>query len=112
MTTRPISVLEVAEGLPVELGENLNLYEINSPLARLNLGDIAGRLSELLGDIPLGQLGIAPCFLELALKATIGRTVKSVFRHWLPLLDNQAYFCTLVAPIIGAECERKYESKL
>lgn len=98
----PRSILEVSQGLLVELGESLQLDKIYPPLACLYLGDETGRPSEPQGDLPLGQLGLDPRFLELSLKAPVGRTVKGVFWHCLSSLSKQAYNAGVTAPELGA----------
>lgn len=105
MTGESRSVLEERQRLTVELGEDLKLDEIHPPFAGLNLGDEAGLFPEFLGDLPLGQLGLIPRILELALEASVSRTVKGVFWHCLSLRNKQAYFCILYAPEIGARIQ-------
>lgn len=100
-TLKP-SVLEKRKGLLVEPGEDLQLDEVHSPLAGLNLGDKAGLFSEFLGDLPLGQPSLDSRGLELALESSVSRTVKGVFWHCLFLPNKQAYLCILYAPKIGA----------
>ena len=96
------SVLEVTEGLSVELRQQLKLNEVDSPFTRFNFGNIAGRLSELLGDLPLSHLVFNSRLSELPPKATIGRAVKGIFRHACFFGNKQAYNGNRTAPKIGA----------
>ena len=48
------SLLKIAKGLVVELGDDLKLDEVDPALAGLNLSDEAGWSSESLGDLSLG----------------------------------------------------------
>lgn len=98
------SVLEIAQGLVVELGDNLQLDEVHPSLTTFNLCDKAWGSPEFLGYLPLSEIRVASRLLELSAESAIGRTVKGVrcFWHWLPLLDKQAYNPGMLAPKIGA----------